>query len=414
MLVVNHNSILPIPYFKIEANNSTVSELNKHINSHFSINGHLALISTTNNSNNITITIISDDLLYNNLKFKTKIVVFTSKSSNTNMADNQLPTKLNINNLSSEQKKIIGIDYLRYNTNKYIMSIYNNIGISRTSKIKSGILRTYLLNTTFGTDDDIIMPTSNSKYFLLFKDEMVSGRNPLPQKILQSPFTIHGKILDIFHQKKNEGDILIPDEITFVRGGINVTMGNLTDKILINSRLLSRMVKLYIGPPEELAYNFLRLFLLYYIIDVESGYQYALPSETTSSYQLELFASPFNRTNENYCSLFPQVDKYWGSKGKYPQCLDSQFDTISANPPFIDTFQTDLAERVINKLDQAKNNKKLTYLITMAKWENSTGYKLLVNSSYVKSQSEVNVFINKATGKEGKIPSGISFVLSTP
>ncbi len=134
----------------------------------------------------------------------------------------------------------------------------------------------------------------------------------------------------------------------------------------------------------------------------------------TKDYDLELFASPFNFTLPNYCSLFPEVDQFFRSQGKYPECLDANYQRITANPPFINIFQNDLARRVILKLNQAEQKgiyKK--YLVSMANWTDTEAYQLLSKSKYLKETVSVSTYIDKATGKEIPLPSSISFLLET-
>jgi hypothetical protein len=145
-----------------------------------------------------------------------------------------------------------------------------------------------------------------------------------------------------------------------------------------------------------------RIFLLYSIVGIESGYQYGLSREAIRTYDLELFASPFNHTLPKYCSLFyNEVDKLFGSIGQFPEVLDVYKNLplkIQANPPFINEIQDSLARYAIKYVeDAAKNNLEVVFLITMGNWTDSIAYQLLSTSRYLCRGTTMSKFVDRSS-----------------
>eukprot|EP00658_Telonema_sp_P-2_P003512 TRINITY_DN11305_c0_g1_i2.p1 TRINITY_DN11305_c0_g1~~TRINITY_DN11305_c0_g1_i2.p1 ORF type:complete len:396 (+),score=97.71 TRINITY_DN11305_c0_g1_i2:134-1321(+) len=73
--------------------------------------------------------------------------------------------------------------------------------------------------------------------------------------------------------------------------------------------------------------------------EVKSAYQAALPKEVVQVMQsdfgvrCECFASPLNCYCDNFCSLFPDTDSYFGSRGSFFDYAPD-FGSYECNPPF--------------------------------------------------------------------------------
>lgn len=90
---------------------------------------------------------------------------------------------------------------------------------------------------------------------------------------------------------------------------------------------------------------------------------------------LEMFANPINRHNKYFCSLFPDLEQYFGSIGSAltispEQCLE--YKSIIANPPYINSVMTELANKVVDIL---MLNKNFSFTIIVPDWR-STGFQL--------------------------------------
>lgn len=80
---------------------------------------------------------------------------------------------------------------------------------------------------------------------------------------------------------------------------------------------------------------------------------------------LELFGSAMNHTLPHFCSLFYDLENYFGSRGNYFNLVPKK-GLYLLNPPFTEEIITSSMERV---LDSIKKNKHLQFLITIPIWD---------------------------------------------
>jgi hypothetical protein len=102
--------------------------------------------------------------------------------------------------------------------------------------------------------------------------------------------------------------------------------------------------------------------------------------------EFELFGSSINCFFKNYCSLFYDLEKYFGSKG-YFNFIHLKKGFYVANPPFDEQIMKNMSLQFINFLDKSKFD--LSILITIPVWdvENYGLYEaldILKKSKYVK------------------------------
>ena len=108
----------------------------------------------------------------------------------------------------------------------------------------------------------------------------------------------------------------------------------------------------------------------------------------------ELFASSINSSFNNYCSLFYDIESYFGSKGSF-NLLDIQKGIYSANPPFDEEIMKNMAIKLTNSLSTSKH--ELSVIITIPVWDESPAttsasslygdyevLKILKNSGYIR------------------------------
>jgi hypothetical protein len=87
-------------------------------------------------------------------------------------------------------------------------------------------------------------------------------------------------------------------------------------------------------------------------------------------YDVELFASPFNRSLKEFCSLYPDIDKYYeGSLGSFYKYKLESHKKYTMNPPYVDSVMTKAAKKItegiINLVD-------VTVHITIPIWDCET------------------------------------------
>jgi hypothetical protein len=94
----------------------------------------------------------------------------------------------------------------------------------------------------------------------------------------------------------------------------------------------------------------------------------------------ELFASGLNSFCSSYCSLFPDIEQYFGSKGNF-----DDFKILSgkyfANPPFDEAVTKNMAVKLIDALKSS--NEYIAVFITLPAWDKFEALSLLENSGFM-------------------------------
>jgi len=103
--------------------------------------------------------------------------------------------------------------------------------------------------------------------------------------------------------------------------------------------------------------------------------QFKLQLKKTFGINIELFGSCINRTYDSYCSLFYDIEQYFGSLGNFYNMKIEQGFYV-ANPPFDEEIMKTMATRFITFLDDATQNKNpLGFLITIPVWDYAVSKK---------------------------------------
>lgn len=88
-----------------------------------------------------------------------------------------------------------------------------------------------------------------------------------------------------------------------------------------------------------------------------------------NKFDVELFASPINRTLKRFCSAYPDIDKYYkgnlGSFFKYKFTSDTKY---TMNPPYIEQMMIDSVDHVIKEMNRS-SIKNITILISLPIWD---------------------------------------------
>jgi hypothetical protein len=90
---------------------------------------------------------------------------------------------------------------------------------------------------------------------------------------------------------------------------------------------------------------------------------------TDYNLQFECFASPINATLPKFCSIYYDVERYFGSHGNFFN-INIIEGTYSFNPPYQKNIMDLGIKKLFYFLDNAKlNNKKLTFILTIPIWD---------------------------------------------
>jgi hypothetical protein len=95
---------------------------------------------------------------------------------------------------------------------------------------------------------------------------------------------------------------------------------------------------------------------------------------TDFNLNFECFASTINSTFNNYCSIYYDLEKYFGSVGSFFDIIPIK-GTFGFNPPYQTDIITTGLTRILNLLDNT--NEELTFIITIPIWD-AKGKKLMI------------------------------------
>lgn len=133
-----------------------------------------------------------------------------------------------------------------------------------------------------------------------------------------------------------------------------------------------------------------RVFLTLFwhsFLGLENGMQWSIGSDVFKvlssqlSIEVELFASPFNRHLNSFCSLLP-IDRWFGSAGNYAEYLMSNdnFKCFEANPPFDENVFRDFAVRIVDVLTRMNSSEILFGGLIVYPWRDSEAYEMITSS----------------------------------
>lgn len=131
---------------------------------------------------------------------------------------------------------------------------------------------------------------------------------------------------------------------------------------------------------------------------------------------VEGFASPINAQliaidpSTHFCSLFPHVDKVFGSIGNF---FDIDFEgKIAVGPPYTEELLLKIANKIIK---DCESNRKVRFYVTHADWKDAAGYIKMQNSPFCIKHEVVpkgkHYYMNTNTVPNEKITAPFDTVL---
>ena len=194
---------------------------------------------------------------------------------------------------------------------------------------------------------------------------------------LYSKYKLFKKLL-----KKNNHTILSvtkkKQNIVFtVTTSIDLEYINNTIVIEINKELYNRLlIKLKNFSNIDL-YNDYIFCLIYRYSYIDSGNQQCAINKKIKSIfkdfgvDFETFGSAINVVSNYYCSLFYDIEKYFGSQGNFFDINITQ-GLYWCNPPYINIIMTNVAKKIIHTI---KNTNNVAFIITIPLWDKYTQLK---------------------------------------
>ncbi len=147
---------------------------------------------------------------------------------------------------------------------------------------------------------------------------------------------------------------------------------NIINNIMIPVEQYDFMSLNYNGPEESKDIILWIILFRYQLLSSNNNQLAVLPKiykkmEDDFQLSVECFASAINTSSKYYCSLYYDVEKYFGSIGNFFNLTPTR-GTFSFNPP----YQYDIITNGINKIFTHLENTtdKLTFIITIPIWDN--------------------------------------------
>ena len=306
-------------------------------------------------------------------------------------------------------------EYIRYIYVEKILNIISDRSIN-TYETKNSVERWLLSMANFSKDrTDPIFSTDvldvNCRFNVQLKKELIEKSGFNSKSADKKIFDIVDIVKEFF-----EGKYKISSDSTFtIKDG------------LFTYKNYSRQIT-----PERM--NFLRTLgsdyeivrmLLRYASILPGSQHWNMPLETFREYynqgiRIEGFASPINsqlitidKQNCMFCSLFPDVDKPFGSIGNF-FTTDFQGKAVSVGPP----YTVELFDKISTKLENEciiaeRNNNKVLFYVTFSAWRDVSGFNNILNSKYTNFAAILPSGSHFYTNSNGKVETDIKATFQT-
>lgn len=210
--------------------------------------------------------------------------------------------------------------------------------------------------------------------------EFVNSQIIVLDKYKISPFYLNSKdnfkiIKKVVVQKRDN------DTVNFYKFKINVYFGikdkrllNILDNILLPVDVYNKLKQNYTGHIKDIDTIIWIIIFRYQLLGSNNHQLGVLPDIINTmnddyNLQFECFASPINATLPKFCSIYYDVEKFFGSHGNFFN-INIIEGTYSFNPPYQKNIMDLGIKKLFYFLDNAKlNNKKLTFILTIPIWD---------------------------------------------
>ena len=261
----------------------------------------------------------------------------------------------------------------------------------------------FSLYANYDFNDDYFFPSNFSNVSILCDiikdlckfDETIKNKQYLIDKVLNNLVIYYEKQLkllkeyeesDLYKKNKNNFTInkIIYEQmrnnkiISFYKFNIVVKynikdnrLQNILNNILLPVHIYEKLAQKYSGPSEMLDTYIWAIIYRYQLLGSNNHQLAVLPTimerlHADYNLQFEFFASSINSNFNNYCSIYYDLEKHFGSFGNFFD-VEPIKGTFGFNPP----YQTDIIINGLNKLLEHLDNttEHLTFIITIPVWD---------------------------------------------
>jgi galactitol-specific phosphotransferase system IIB component len=146
---------------------------------------------------------------------------------------------------------------------------------------------------------------------------------------------------------------------------------NILNNLLIPIKVYYKLINKYTGELDKIDIYIWSLLFRYQLLGSNNHQLAILPNilenmKIDYNLNFECFASAINSTFDNYCSIYYDIEKYFGSVGNFFNIIPIN-GTYSFNPPFQKEIITNSIIKILEYLND--NNTKLTFIVTIPIWD---------------------------------------------
>ncbi len=193
-------------------------------------------------------------------------------------------------------------------------------------------------------------------------------------------------------QKRNNNNILFYN-FSIINNTTNICnkLNNIINNIMIPIEQYDAMKNRYNGEEDMMDTLIWIILFRYQLLSSNNNQLALLPSiykkmEQDFCLSVECFASAINTSSNYFCSLYYDVEKYFGSIGNFFNIIPTR-GTFSFNPP----YQYDIISNGVHKLIKhlEETTEKLTFIITIPIWDNM-GKQIMANNLMENNNNLIN------------------------
>jgi len=147
---------------------------------------------------------------------------------------------------------------------------------------------------------------------------------------------------------------------------------NILNNILVPKKIYEKLASIYVGNMSDIDTYIWAILFRYQLLGSNNHQLAVLPSimnhmKTDYDLNFECFASAINNTFNNYCSIYYDIERFFGSVGSFFNIIPKE-GTFGFNPP----YQKDVIELGITRLFTFMESATgpLTFFITIPIWDN--------------------------------------------
>ena len=242
----------------------------------------------------------------------------------------------------------------------------------------------------FIEDLNYILKKNNNSKEISADDKIIQKLKEMVSNYLSIEIFNFKKKIENIQTKLNStqlcDDLNINNDVSEKKNRLSTFYNNQAYQVIINQKVYDRLkLKLIMfGKKYNLITNCvgnIDNYLDYYIFCILFRYSYldagnqqlAINQYIKEMYKkcgvnFELFGSAINTVSSHYCSLFYDIEQYFGSNGNFND-IEIKKGIFWCNPPYDDTIMTNAAYKLIKILE---NSTEIAFVVTIPIWDKYT------------------------------------------